>query len=268
MIQRTIWTSFACLLIAVSPASFAGRVVSCSNLQPGIYSDPNAILGPPTSWVRDTSPNGGAGQRIAVMPGYSAWNVTPAGAPTLVGLGQSGQITVEFTLPLRNDPRNWYGRDFIVYGNAFVAVSQPVTWNANLNNISIMAGPDWVEPMAVSVSPDGLQWYTYAVTNMSGADGYWPTAAFQWDYNLSQLGTNSRWDKPVPPALTRPEITGMTIAQAVAAFQGSGGGTSFDLAETGFSFVRFVRISGTGGEVDAVSRVSPAPLPTSAQRLP
>lgn len=247
---------------------FPARVVSHGNLQPTIYGDPRAILGAPSSWVRDTSPNGGPNQRVAVVPGYSAWNVAPNGDPLLVGLGQNGHITVEFTPPIRDDARNWYGLDFIVFGNAFMAVNQPITWQANLDLVSVLSGPDWVEPMAVSVSPDGLQWYTYAVTPRSGADGYWPTAAFQWNSASSSLGTPSRWDKPVHPAILRPQQNGMSVAQVIAAFQGSGGGTAFDLAETGFRFVRFIRISGTGGEIDALSRVSPAPFPTTATRLP
>jgi hypothetical protein len=56
---------------------------------------------------------------------------------------------------------------------------------------------------------------------------------------------------------------GMTVAEAIALYNGSGGGTGFDLAESGFSMIRYARVEGvgpefSGGEIDGFAAVRPA----------
>ncbi len=245
---------------AVAPSSpwFASRVVGFHNLGSGVYGDPSAVLGSPTTWIRDTSPNGGPDQHVAPSLGYGTWNVGAAGEPLLATIRSGGFITVEFSPPIQDAHQNWFGYDFIVFGNTFLACTQTLGWNTNLNLVNVLSGPDWVEPMAVSVSPDGIRWYTYPNSVTSGADGLWPTQAFTWDATNEYWGAPSTWTKPVPPTLTRFSVTGQTLANAVQMYQGSGGGTAFDLGPSGFRSIRYIRVDGNGGEVDAFARVSRA----------
>lgn len=251
-------------LSGVATAShFATRVVSFSQLGVGIYGDPQAALGMPAPWVRDTSPNGGPDQRIRTSLIYGAWNVTPEGTPAVVTIRAGGHLTLEFQPPIQDRAGNWFGLDFIVFGNAFLASNQPMTWQTQPLLTNILAAPDFVEPMQVSVSPDGIRWYSYPVSNTSGADGYWPTQAFRWNAQAGDWGAMSDFTKPVSPSLTRSQLSGQTLARAIELFDGSGGGTAFDLRPSGFRWVRYIRIDGNGGEVDAVARVSRALVPAS-----
>jgi hypothetical protein len=259
MIRLTIWSSLLALpgLALAQDARFASRVVSSSGLGSGIYGNPNAVLGAPASWIRDTSSNGGPNQRVAVSPGYGAWNVDVNLNPVVTTVPAGGQITVEFHPPLRNHQANPYGLDFTVFGNAIFGCNAPLTHASNLAHVNILAGGDWLEPMQVSVSPDGLQWYTYPSSNTSTADALWPTLAFQWDRVGQTWGIPTDPCLPVNPALTRANFAGKSLADASEMYAGSAGGTSFDLALSGYASVRYVRVIGNGGELDAIARVRP-----------
>lgn len=230
---------------SLGAAPFATQVISFSGLGQGIYGDPNAILGPPTRWVRDTV-NGGPLQRVSPSIGYAAWNVTPSGQPTICTINPGGHVTVEFDPPITNQ----LGEDFIVFGNSIIACSETLGANTDLNAAFILSGPDFIEPMAISVSNDGLIWSSFPLSPTQAADGYWPTQAF--DAN----GRVSNFNLPVPsPKLRRTFLTGLSAMEAIKLFRGSGGGTAFDLSRIGFRGARFVRVDGNGGEVDAFARV-------------
>lgn len=241
--------------VAVSDERFASRVVDSHGLGLSpLYNDPAAALGKPTTWVRDTQ-YGGPDARIAASLAYAPWNVAPDGSNLVVTIPNGGAVTVEFEPPLREDPRRWYGKEFIVFGNAFFGAGQ-ITWDTDMGSRAFGGNPGvFAEPITVSVSPDGLTWYTYAQPT---ADGLWPTQAFLWQ--IGAWGAESDWTKPTPPALVPRDLAGKTVAQAITLLEGSAGGTAFDLADSGFTHVRYLRFTGAGGEVDAVSRVSRAPF--------
>lgn len=69
------------------------------------------------------------------------------GAVTLGSFG--GSIVYRFDEPIKNDEKNPYGVDFIVFGNAF----------ANADGTSSASA---AEPGAVMVSKDGQTWYELA----------------------------------------------------------------------------------------------------------
>lgn len=225
-------------------APFASSVVSFSGLGAGFYGVPSAVLGPPTRWVKD-SINGGPMQRVAPSIGYATWNVSPENQPLLCTINPGGQITVEFDPPITNRR----GSDFIVFGNALIACSEPITFGTNPDTAFVISGADFVEPMSVSVSPDGFFWHTFPLSPYQGADGYWPTQAFDVS------GSPSDFNRPVPPELKRDDLNGLSLRSAIAAFRGSGGGTAFDLSTVRQKTARFIRIDGNGGELDAVARV-------------
>lgn len=237
---------------------FASSVVAASGLV-GFYNDPTAALGRPTRWVVDTQ-NGGPTSRVAASLTYGTWNVDPEGRKTVVTVPVGASLTLGFDRPIFDDPANPWGLDFIVFGNSFVAANATTTWATDFNTLRIAAAGDWLEPMAVSVSPDGLNWYRYAAQGARGADGLWPAQAFRWDRVRRTWGAESNWNWPVNPALRRSDLAGLTAADAIDRLGGSGGGTAYNLRESGFRWIRFVRIEGGGGEVDAVARVIAAPL--------
>jgi len=65
---------------------------------------------------------------------------------SLVTLGNGGNLTVKFSSPVVDDPRNPYGLDFIVFGNAQV-------------NETMFGFIRWQELAFVEISQDGLNWY-------------------------------------------------------------------------------------------------------------
>ncbi len=240
--------SFVCCLGAWASPNFPARVVSSSGLGAGFYSNPLSVLGPPTT--------ASAGIRLSL--GFGAFGSEPSGLPVVTTIPTGGQITVEFEPPVQDDPKNPYGRDFIIFGNGFVGLSQQFAATTLADQVTVTGGPDFFEPMRVSVSPDGLTWYGYPLSLNQGADGFAPTQADRWNPVSRTWGPRSNFHLPIPPAVTRAGWTGKTLAEAIASLQGSAGGTALDLAPSGFRWIRFIKIEGGGGEVDAISRVLPA----------
>jgi len=256
--------SLAFTLLAISSLSkaqmpfdpYASIVINSSGLQPGIYGNASAALGKPTTWIKD-SINGGTDQKLRAGLTYGAWNIAPNGTPLIVTIPAGGQITLAFKRPIFDDPKNFFGKDFIVFGNSFLASNLSYTASVNPFSINILGGPDFLEPMQVSVSPDLLNWHSFPLSSTTAADSLWPTQAFRWDSALGGFGEESDFSRPVHPDLTRANFTGKSLPQAVELYQNSGGGTAFDLAETGFKWIKYIRITGNGGEIDAISRVKP-----------
>ena len=68
-------------------SDFATRVVEYANLGGGVYGDPNAVLGTPTTWILEpTNPN-----PIPCTLVYGAWNVAPDGTKLVATLGNAQQ---------------------------------------------------------------------------------------------------------------------------------------------------------------------------------
>lgn len=234
---------------------FASSVVDFSGLGPDpFYNDPNAMLGRPTLWNHDEF-GGGPKQRVATSIAYAPWQQDDNGNNVITSIPTGGHVTVAFDEPIVDDPANWYGQDFIVYGNSSFLASGFVEWNTNLENINIVGPNVFAEPTQVSVSPDLISWYTYTNTF---ADTLFPTQAFEWDFGIHNWNADSDWAKPVNPVLTGEDFNGLSVADGIALYEGSGGGTGFDLSESGFSSIRYIRFDGSGGEIDAISRVGHA----------
>jgi hypothetical protein len=234
---------------------FASAIVEATGLGGNtFYNDPDAMLGRPTLWNHDEF-GGGPAERVATSIAYGPWEQDDEGNNVVTSIPTGGHVTVSFDEAITDDPLNWYGMDFTVYGNSSFLASGFVEWNTNLENLSI-AGPDvFAEPMQVSVSPDLVNWYTYTSTF---ADALFPTQAFLWDFQTHNWGAESDWSKPVNPALTGKDFSGRSVADGISLYDGSAGGTGFDLAESGFTSIRFIRFDGSGGEIDGISRVGHA----------
>lgn len=213
----------AAMTIASTAAlgQYATSVVSYS---PGTgtnasYRDPSRVLGEPSRFT-----SGGAGS--AVTPFQPAFRPTQL---TQVGLG--GSLVVGFGTPITNAASNPFGIDFIVFGNAFfVAASGGTT-----------TGGVAAEGGDIDVSADGVSWFRVA---SNAADGLYPTLGYSDLTNPTATTPGNRpsnFQLPVDPAFSvRP---GMSFAEIVAGYNGSGGGFGVDIAATGLSSVSFVRIS-------------------------
>jgi hypothetical protein len=110
-------------------------------------------------------------------------------------------------------------------------------------------------------------WYTF--TNGPYFDtGTYPTQAFAWDRQTDTWGAELDWTKPVNPALNPSvDFAGRSVADVIDLYNGSAGGTGYDLAESGFDWIRYIGVTSNGTsqpEIDGFADVSPAnavPIP-------
>ena len=205
----------------------------------------------------------------------AAYNLDVAQSHKLITTLQEGSaIIVRFEQPIRDNPAHPYGIDLLVFGNAFYAASGMVTDGTDLNSL-MLAGAGFFEPTKVSVSPsytgrpgqdptDRETWDWDRYDTGPYADSAFPTQAYAWDRATSTWSSELMdFTKPVNPTLNTRLNSGDTSplsgADAIEFYDGSGGGTGFDLAESGFIAVQYVKVEGLpdyrGGEIDAFSSV-------------
>lgn len=211
------------------------------------YTDPAAALGEPSR----------------VTPGEFGGPVDPFSPPylrtQLVSLGEGGSLTVRFDQPIRNDPLNPYGLDFIVFGAAGFIITNGDYTGGGITDGSVFG--DSAGPTHVSVSADGALFFTLDTTRAPGVDGLFPTDG------------GGDFTRPVNPALTSAAFAGLGLAGIRALYDGAGGGTGFDLAwavdadgqPVALDEVRFVRVDvlADRAEIDAFAVVAPIPEPAT-----
>lgn len=256
---------------------------------PAPYDDPRAVLGPPSTDFYDPLgawSGGTTTRRVKLVE--PAYNVDPTrGHYLLLTLAEGSVVVVRFDEPIRDDPAHPFGVDFLVFGNAAFAAAGLVHDGTDLNTLQLSGG-GFFEPLQVSVSPgytgqpgedpddwETWPWYRYALGPY--ADTAFPTHAYLWDRTRAAW-TDRLMDftKPVNPALVAWFEPGagrsLTAADALELYDGAGGGTGFDLRESGFDTVRYVKLEGrpgfSDGEVDALAAVRPAALGDSLVLVP
>lgn len=254
------------------------------------YDDPNAALGRPTV---DTTGDGWIASMTAtipVVPVYPAFR-----SYELVFLGKGGSITLAFNHPVRDDEYNPYGIDFIVFGNACLreAAGQYIV-DGNLADV-IVGSEDSSEPGIVSVSQDGVTWYSFTTDPnfMAGdanfiklppeagdgpfCDGFAPTLGRVYDpCNAdASLGETNQWwagptnpTLPLDPSVSLSTLGNHSVARVARTYGASAGGTGYDLARldlpvdpnTQLKWFTYIRIDdgpqGGEPEIDAVADVS------------
>ena len=220
------------------------------------YDSPEAVLGKPATQFYDSW--SGATSRVKLVE--PAYNTDTEGNKLITTLNSGSYITVKFDHRVEDDVNNPFGLDFLVFGNAFYTGSGTVNDRTDMDNYTLTGG-GWFEQVTVSVSQDGENWYTYS--DGPYGDTSFATQAYEWDSETGTWTDNEMdFTKPVDPSLAAAlEAGGMTAAQAIAMYDGSGGGTGFDLAESNFDWIQYIRVEGNGGEIDAFSDVSAVPLP-------
>ena len=186
----------------------------------------------------------------------------PYGKNQILSLGAGGSLTVSFDTPILNHPHNLFGLDFTIFGNSGFIIT---------NDFDLTTF-DWVGTPAtdgslfaqntgatrVSVSRDGVSFFEVEPATAGPVDYLFPTDA-SGDFQI-----------PVRPAVVQDDFVGLTLDQIRAVYNGSAGGTSYDIStardENGVGVflpeVRFVRVEVLSGksEIDGfakVARVSP-----------
>ena len=250
------------------------------------YHDPNAVLGKPSTGCL----NNPADPRITdddfrVKLVEPAYYLSLQQEPVITTIHPGEYIIVKFDHKVFDFPGNPYGQDLIVFGNTLFNVQLQlgdVLGDATNMNDILLTSPGGIEEIWVSVSqgpgdepnklnnPDSWDWYTFE--NGPWADDLYPTQAWQWDRENAQwLDKEMDFTRPVDPSLDFSMFSGISAADAIELYDGSGGGTSFDLKDlpdydeliadpnTGFRWIQYVRLEGGSGfasEVDAVSDVA------------
>ncbi|MEA3347302.1 MAG: PEP-CTERM sorting domain-containing protein [Candidatus Auribacterota bacterium] len=268
MLRKILLALIIWISLAVGPKSawltngwcsdFASNVISSTGPFGGSpYDDPLSVLGKPTTWVYDSW----AGENVATSMVYGAWGTDESGGKLITTLNEGSEIIVQFDHHIADDPLNWYGLDFIVYGNgSFSGGPGWINANTDMENYYVTDGSGWFESAEVSVSQNGTDWYDY---NSPVGDSIFPTQSFAWDRDTHTWGEELDWTKPVNPSLTGADFAGLSVADAIDnLYDGSAGGTGFDLQESGFSWIQYIKVSNSlGGEIDGFADVSAIPEP-------
>lgn len=250
-----------------------------------LYNQASNVLGHPTMGVfTSSSTYGDSGSTI--NPAYPAWS--GGRLLSLVGdddEGTPGFVTIKFDHDVLDDPNNPFGIDFLVFGNAFGVRDSDENIQLTTDPLTVsFTGKGSYENALVEVSQDGETWYPYDEKGPY-ADSFMPTLGYLYDPAAPDTGLfngNLYWGRaaratrPVNPACSFSSFSGLNLAQVCQRYDGSAGGTGFDLAElplpengNGVKWIRYVRIScveesndeGDFGynvpEIDAVADVAP-----------
>jgi len=234
-----------------------------------LFTNAAAALGRPTV---DTSGDGGAidaTNTVPVVPVYPALR-----SYEVVSVGQGGALTVAFDHRVLDHPRNPYGVDLLVFGNAIQVIGGQEEWENGDPAATTVSGSCENEAGRVAVSQDGFAWHT--LTNAYG-DQFMPTLGRVYDPERpdTTLGALNRWwggatDPTVPPdpRVAPADWQGRNVAELARRYRGSAGGTGFDIGQcalpvcpdTGHKWIRYVRIEPSmllSPDIDAVTDVAP-----------
>lgn len=268
---------------AFSPYAF--EVVSASietNKNSNKFFHLNCVLGPPTRMCPSSSysPAGPVSPLIPAATTNDLVTLYREKDSNRKYIPGTGSITVRFDHPVLDDPANPWGLDFLVFGNAFTSTQSRQSFKANLNpeNYTLDLLGTVREPGLVEVSQDGTHWFSFA--NGPYADDWAPTLGYTYNpdtHDPSLFPGNLWWStptdatRPPDPALTAASIDNLTLAQIAQRYEGSAGGTGFDITslplptdEHGRKWIQFVRITSLTSdselnwtEIDALSDVAP-----------
>jgi hypothetical protein len=284
--NRRQWIAAGVAAFALAACGFAARVTTSSpyatqliseNAAFGavaLYNDPNSVLGEPTRRAINNDPLlGNSPFHVSIVSAaYNREYLTNNKVLTRIdrksdGAGGHiyGSITVKFDQPVVDDSANPYGIDLNVFGNSFYYASGFPNDTTDLRSHTLL-GDIFNEPLMISVSPDNINWHTYA-TGPYGDDAF-PTQGYEWSgEQFDDIGNGwttqaTDFTKPVNPTFAPLlGVSGQITADAMAMYVGAGGGSGIDLAESGFDWIQYVRVNSTSasfsGEIDGFADVRP-----------
>jgi TonB family protein len=180
--------------------------------------------------------NGGfnAGSLPGVVTGSPVGGGLFIGGTDVVSLGRDGEIQLSFDDNVIVDGP---GVDFTVFENAFLEIGA-----------GSITDPPFAEPARVSVSQDGSTWIPFSCSLILAGGPYWPGCA--GIYPVLSDGTLVQPHASIPTSVPIQDLVGVSIF-TITAPPGSGG-DSFDLADVGLSWARYVRIQSADFDVDVV----------------
>jgi len=159
----------------------------------------------------------------------SGASVTPFAPPysksQIVSIGAGGEITLQLSTPIVNDPADPYGINFILFANEFFVEGSGGVVSGLYNHTAASA-------ITVLVSSDDSTWYTLNPSLAPQAGSLYPTSG------------NGNPQIAVNPSLTLASFTGQNLAGITSLYNGSAGGTGYDLAWA---------LDGNGNSVDLAS---------------
>ena len=273
MMKITFTLKYTLLLAALAgvanASDFASVMVSFQGPFGSVpYNDPNAVLGPPTTQVLDS------GKVFTPSLVYGAWNKTPQGQRTVLTLGPASHVVVGFDHNVADDINNPHGIDFIVFSNTFFqrqGSTSYLTPTTDMDTVYLTSpaslNDEWVM-VSVAQDPNG-PWFSFP--DGPAAGDLFPTNPYAWDSGSKQWGGQLDFLRSVDPNLSITAFNGLSVPQAIALYDGSAGGTGFDLQwlspadydalktdpHTGRKWIRYVKLtSGEWGEVDAIADVA------------
>ena len=276
---------------AESPYGF--QVIANFTTAKSYYQLASNVLGRPSSFMDDPSVMWqGLNYGGVVSPANPAW-----GKGRLFSLENDegeeegevgdangpGYVTIAFDHDVVDDPGNPWGLDFIVYGNS-LAIGDGSYYTMGVDPSTFrFSGKGDHESAKVEVSQDGKTWYTDVKWRY--ADNFAPTLGHLYEPNRADasLYAGNKWwgrmtlpTRPLNPAVDYRDFTGLTLAQICQRYDGSAGGTAYDISSLplplnarGQKWFRYVRISGvwecndegdegfTSPDIDAVADVAP-----------
>ena len=295
--------SFAAALGAAAESPYGTAVVECESYVTGRYSAmfnaPSSVLGEPTRLVNIY---GGSWDGVGYSSRYGgvAHPAVPAYAGGLFlsleagGDSDVGFVVIAFDHDVIDDPDNPFGVDFIVFGNAGCTATSQTGLTADLDPTTCrLKNVGFPEESVVEVAQyPGGPWY--GSDKWRTSDGFAPTLGHVYDpanADTNLYSGNLWWGAktdatyPVDPRIDFSDCAGLTLAELCQRYNGSAGGTGYDLAHAvdengnelpadaahgGHKWFRYVRISSTDSdtpneegdyvsipEVDAVADVAP-----------
>jgi hypothetical protein len=202
----------------------------------------------------DPGPGAGFGLADAAVGGPRGSGPFTGGLD-VVSLGLGGRIELEF---VDNVVVDGPGPDLTVFENAFLEISA-----------GLLTLPPYSEPGRVSVSQDGVAWVSFPCALDALEAPYHPGCA-------GVVPVLAHVDQPAGPHPSEPTDVPVEdwVGQPVLSFAtpAGSGGDSFDLADLGLAWVRFVRVEAApfetppsgadnvGFDLDAVSAIHSRPF--------
>jgi len=232
--------------VLVSVVALCGAAFVSTSARASLFADFVASYNP------GTNPASGFTNTTAVLgaPTASATITAPPFQKTqILSLGFGGSLVVGFNSPISNNPANPFGMDFTIFNNSFFTLS-----GSNISGAFTHPG------LTVYVSQDDTNFFLLSSSTNNGADGLYPTA-----------GSGNPF-LPVNPALGLGSFTNGTAANALTLYNGSAGGSSYDLSSAidtngnpvSLGWISYVEVINTStnsvGEIDAFAVV---PEPSS-----
>jgi hypothetical protein len=213
-------------------AQFAGAVISYTS-GTGIaagFTNASAALGAPAS-----------GKSITPFS-------PPFSKSQIVSIGAGGEITLQMSTPIVNDPNDPYGINFNIFANQFFIENSK-------DEVSGLS--DHADSILVQVSLNDSTWYTLNPSLAPQPGTLFPTAG------------NGNPLLAVNPSLTLADFDGQNLAGVESLYNGAAGGTGYDLGwaqnakgnSADLLTADYVRIEVQSGvlDLDAISAVPAVP---------